>query len=54
MLNTGIIEKLFVSDLAYLQDLYNQVNYPSQHQPAVTCPKCEHNFQHGTAKMGKA
>lgn len=45
IINTGIIESLFVADLAYLQDLYNQINYPAQYQPKVTCPKCKHEFQ---------
>jgi hypothetical protein len=39
------IEGLFATDLAYLQDLYNQLNGP----PAVAgepvrCPQCQHEF----------
>ncbi len=42
--NPRIIENLYATDLAYLQDLYNSLN---QLQPAIvpaTCPQCEHEF----------
>jgi hypothetical protein len=37
------IENLYATDLAYLQDLYNQLNGPPDSQ-AVVCPQCLHNF----------
>src|SRR5215211_3281417 len=33
------IEGLFATDLAYLQDLYNQLNGPAGDGAAVTCPQ---------------
>jgi hypothetical protein len=40
------IEGLFATDLAYLQDLYNQLNGPpgSASGEAVRCPQCQHEF----------
>ncbi len=42
--NPGIIEGLFASDLAFLQDLYRRINQEGQTQAAVTCPACNHKF----------
>jgi hypothetical protein len=41
---TGVIENLFASDLAFLQDLYRRVNQEGHTRAAVTCPSCEHQF----------
>ena len=43
--NTDIFEKLYTADLAYLQDLYRQINSDGTNQLAVTCPACGHKFQ---------
>ena len=40
----GIIENMFASDLAFLQDLYRRVNQEGTSQTAVTCPACNHEF----------
>ena len=40
----GIIENLFASDLAFLQDLYRRVNQEGHTRAAVTCPACRHDF----------
>lgn len=39
-IDTRVIEKLFVADMAFLQDLYNRINgmEPSEH--ACACPHC--------------
>ena len=42
--HAGIIENLFASDLAFLQDLYRRVNQEGHTRAAVTCPNCEHDF----------
>ncbi len=42
--NPGVIEGLFASDLAFLQDLYRRVNQEGHTRAAVTCPECEHEF----------
>ena len=42
--HTGVIEGLFASDLAFLQDLYRRINQEGHTAAAVTCPSCSHNF----------
>jgi hypothetical protein len=39
-----IIESLFASDLAYLQELYGQINDPQMGFLHLTCPNCGHEF----------
>jgi len=41
----NVIESLFAADLAYLQELYNEVNQVADGRVAVICPQCEHNFE---------
>lgn len=43
--NPAIIEKLFASDLAFLQTLYQQINGDGIARMKATCPKCEHQFE---------
>jgi len=40
------IEGLFATDLAYLQNLYNQLNGPTgaAEGESVRCPQCQHRF----------
>src|SRR5713226_793168 len=40
--HAGIVENLFASDLAFLQDLYKRVNQEGRTRAAVTCPACKH------------
>jgi hypothetical protein len=40
----GIIENLFASDVAFLQDLYRRVNQEGHTRAAVACPSCQHEF----------
>src|SRR5215472_443715 len=42
--HVGIVENLFASDLAFLQDLYGRVNAEGHARAAVTCPACQHDF----------
>ena len=42
--HAGIVENLFASDLAFLQDLYRRVNAEGHTRAAVTCPACSHEF----------
>jgi hypothetical protein len=37
------IEGLFAADLAYLQDLYNQIN--RSERESTICPQCQHAFE---------
>jgi hypothetical protein len=41
----GVIEELFVADLAYLQDLYERVNERGANVVDATCPGCGESFQ---------
>jgi hypothetical protein len=41
----GVIEKLFASDLAFLQDLYRRVNQEGHTRAAVSCPSCGADFE---------
>jgi hypothetical protein len=43
--NPGIIEKLFVGDLEYLQAFYRQINGDGTVEIEATCPKCGENFK---------
>lgn len=42
--HAGVIENLFASDLAFLQDLYRRVNREGDTRAAVTCPACSCEF----------
>jgi hypothetical protein len=54
-IHTGVIENLFASDLAFLQDLYRKINTEGRAQMAVSCPSCSHDFsvQLGGASQGE-
>lgn len=39
-----VVEHMFASDLAFLQDLYRRVNQLGHTQAEVDCPNCEHHF----------
>jgi hypothetical protein len=42
--HAGVIENLFASDVAFLQDLYRRVNSEGHTRAAVACPQCKHEF----------
>ncbi|OLT14852.1 hypothetical protein BJF78_17595 [Pseudonocardia sp. CNS-139] len=42
--HAGVVEDLFASDLAFLQDLYKRVNVEGHTRAEVTCPSCRHEF----------
>ncbi len=42
--NANVVEHLFASDLAFLQDLYRRVNSEGHTLAAVTCPACHEQF----------
>jgi hypothetical protein len=39
-----VIESLFASDLAFLQDLYRRINQEGHTEADVSCPACGHAF----------
>jgi hypothetical protein len=40
----NVIEGMFATDLAFLQDLYRRINQEGHTQASVTCPECDHEF----------
>jgi hypothetical protein len=44
-INAGVIEELFASDLAYLQELYETLNGDGLPTVSARCPRCEHRFE---------
>jgi hypothetical protein len=44
-INPGVIENLFSTDLAYLQDLYRRINSNGHALIKLTCPLCENDFE---------
>lgn len=42
--HSGILENMFASDVAFLQDLYRRINEEGHTRAAVCCPACKHNF----------
>ena len=51
-LNPKMMEGLFSADLAYLQDLYRQINESGHTRLVVTCPHCQGEFEVETAGLG--
>lgn len=42
--HAGVIENLFASDLAFLQDLYRRINQDGHTHARVRCPDCSSEF----------
>src|SRR4051794_38384839 len=42
--HAGVIEGLFATDLAFLQDLYRRVNTEGHTRARVRCPACKHEM----------
>jgi len=42
--HAGVIEDLFASDLAFLQDFYRRINAEGHTRAQVTCPSCACDF----------
>ena len=47
-----VIENLYATDLAYLQDLYNQINQLENGRSPILCPHCEQSFEVEAPLMG--
>lgn len=43
--NTKTIERLYASDVAYLQELYEGLNRNGEASIGTVCPNCEHPFE---------
>ena len=48
-----VIEGLFASDLAYLQDLYRRINDVEKPMLGVSCPNCGHEFEVEVPLLGE-
>jgi len=44
-INPKVIETLYATDLAFLQNLYNKINRLDDEQASVICPECHHEFK---------
>lgn len=44
-INPSVIEELYASDLAYLQEFYRKINEDGTSRVKVTCPECKHAFE---------
>jgi hypothetical protein len=51
--HVGVIEELFASDLAFLQDMYRRINTEGTTRAMVRCPSCEHDFAVDVAAGGR-
>lgn len=51
--NTGIIERLFSADFAYLQDFYRRINEAEHVTIPADCPNCNHRFEVELVPVGE-
>lgn len=49
----AMIEKFFAADIAYLQDLYRQINDMDAHVVDAVCPNCGHEFDVEVPLLGE-
>lgn len=42
--HAGVVEKMYATDIAFLQDFYRQINSEGHTRAAVTCPHCNEAF----------
>ncbi|NEC91011.1 hypothetical protein [Streptomyces sp. SID12501] len=56
MVHDGVVENMFASDLAFLQDFYRQINAEGNTRAGVTCPHCEQPFEVelGGSRLGES
>ncbi|MEU4468602.1 hypothetical protein AB0G20_33780 [Streptomyces sp. NPDC024017] len=56
MVHDGIVENMFASDLAFLQDFYRQINAEGHTRAAVQCPHCTEPFEVelGGSRLGES
>jgi hypothetical protein len=52
-IHAGVIEDLFASDLAFLQDFYRRINAEGHTRAQVTCPSCDTAFAVDLAGGGR-
>ena len=50
--NSGVVERLFSADMAYLQEFYRRINQTGSLVQPVTCPACQQEFEVEYAPVG--
>lgn len=53
MVTPKVIEDLYTSDFAYLQEMYNRINENGSNKISTKCPKCEHQFDVEVETLGE-
>jgi hypothetical protein len=48
-----MVEKFFAADIAYLQDLYQQINDVGVRKVTLWCPNCGHEFEEEVPLLGE-
>ncbi|MFE7135623.1 hypothetical protein ACFVIM_32675 [Streptomyces sp. NPDC057638] len=43
--HAGVVERMYATDVAFLQDFYRRINSEGHTRAAVTCPHCEGSFE---------
>ncbi|AQT73803.1 zinc-ribbon domain-containing protein [Streptomyces sp. fd1-xmd] len=43
--HAGVVERMYATDVAFLQDFYRRVNSEGHTRAAVTCPHCDGGFE---------
>lgn len=51
-ISPGVVENLFMADLAYLQDFYQRINQEGSSTMSVTCPECDADFEVDIGRLG--
>ncbi len=54
VINPKVIEEMFASDLAYLQEFYNRVNGNGTRALKVVCPHCQQGFEVDPERLGES
>ena len=49
----AMVEKFFAADIAYLQDLYRQINDVGVRKVTLWCPNCGHEFEEEVPLLGE-
>jgi hypothetical protein len=44
-IHAGVVERMYATDVAFLQDFYQRINSEGHTRAAVTCPHCDGSFE---------
>lgn len=44
-IHAGVVEQMYATDVAFLQDFYHRINTEGHTRAAVTCPSCTETFE---------